>query len=408
MRARTSAIRLLAGVILLVPLCLTPAFGQFKVIHNFGSNSNDGAQPNAGVTLDNQGNLYGATASGGARDLGTVYELTNSGGTWDFSSIHDFAFGNGAIPGSGVVLDGSGNLYGVVQCGSDCDFGGLYKVTLASDLYTELHVFMGGGDGTGASTVNVGSDGRLYGNGMGGSYGAGLVFTFPTRLHAINEFVSVLYDFRGGADGNEPSGPLVFDARDNIYGTTSAGGNNFGTVYKLTPNGSIGWTHAVLYSFQHEPDGNYPLQGVIFDAAGNLYGTTNAGGSGGGDGCPAGCGTVFKLTHNPNGTWSESILYTFKGNMDGAFPTAVAFDSAGYLYGTTNQGGPANMGTVFELTPSANGPWTETILHNFSGGSDGGNPTAGVTLDSAGNLYGTASAGGLNGAGVVFEISGLN
>jgi uncharacterized repeat protein (TIGR03803 family) len=417
MRAKSSVICWLANVILLVPLYVTSAHGQFKVIHNFSDDSNDGAFPVGALTVDMHGNLYGTTNSGGANGIfGTVYELTNTNGTWNINLLHSFNFfGGGAFPFTGVILDGSGNVYGLAACGSDCNIGGsVFKIAHGSDNFSTLHIFTGGWDGKGGNNVVLGSDGRLYGNAIGGVHNAGLVFTLPTQEPEPGQNETVLYAFSGGTEGGGtegrgPVGPLVFDAHNNIYGTVLADGTaNLGTVYKLTPNGSIGWTHTVLHSFQGgSGDGSGPESGVIFDAVGNLYGTTVAGGGGGGNiACPVGCGTVFKMTPNSDGTWSEKVIYIFQGN-NGIGPIGLAFDTAGNLYGTTYLGGNANNGIVFKLTPSANGPWLETILHNFSGGSDGGSPQGGVILDSVGNLYGTASAGGL-GAGVVFEISGLN
>ena len=217
---------------------------------------------------------------------------------------------------------------------------------------------------------------------------------------ATNE--KVLHSFNGnGADGYQPEASLIFDAVGNLYGTTYWGGTyGFGTVFELTPSGGGGWTETVLHSFQpNGTDGNYPIAGLIFDAAGNLYGTTSAGGT-------YGFGTVFELTPEEGGGWTETVLLNFNGT-DGSYPHAgLAFDAAGNLYGTTGYDGTYHYGTVFELTPTAGGGWTETVLHSFGNGTDGASPFAGLIFDAAGNLYGTTSAGGTYGTGTVFELTG--
>jgi len=218
----------------------------------------------------------------------------------------------------------------------------------------------------------------------------------------------VIHSFQGGSDGTLPLSSLIFDKVGNLYGVTEQGGaSNDGTVFELTPGSNHRWTESVLYSFRGGSDGAYPQTGLIFDQAGNLYGTTD---SGGGNGCSFGCGTVFELTPGNNGQWTETMLYAFTGGVDGGLPKAgLAFDSAGNLFGTTSAGGNApcngsSCGVVFELSPS-NGQWTETVLYSFTGGNDGASPFAGVIFDKSGNLYGTASLAGKYGGGTVFELS---
>jgi len=230
-----------------------------------------------------------------------------------------------------------------------------------------------------------------------------LVMLSTNIVHAaIQE--QVLYNFGGvQGDGEQPSGVLIFDAAGNLYGTTRIGGaNEWGTVFELTPNGNGTWTEEVLYSFGSQPhDGIEPSGALVFDSAGNLYGTTQSGGTGG-------FGTVFELTPNGNGSWTESILYSFGSAPDGNGPTGgLIFDAAGNLYGTTQYGGPYAYGTVFELTPNSNGTWAEQILHNFRGfKTDGRYPRAGLVFDAAGNLYGTTFNGGSTYQyGAVFEMT---
>ena len=211
----------------------------------------------------------------------------------------------------------------------------------------------------------------------------------------------VIFAFDGN-NGSSPIAGLIFDRAGNLYGTTLGGGNgdDKGTVFELSPDGSGGWTHRVLHRFTGN-DGERPYAGVIFDAAGNLYGTTSGGGN-------SSSGTVFKLSHNGSGGWTETVLHHFSNVPDGDFPAAgLIFDGAGHLYGTTKFGGKLGHGTVFQLSPNGSG-WTEKVLHYFGNDGavrDGQRPEAGVILDAAGNLYGTTSAGGRFVGGTVFQLT---
>jgi uncharacterized repeat protein (TIGR03803 family) len=233
---------------------------------------------------------------------------------------------------------------------------------------------------------------------------------------AFGQAETFLHDFIALPHGSSPQDSLVADSTGNLYGTTYYGGQySFGTVFKLSSGSNGKWTQTVLYNFLGGNDGAYPGAGLTFDAAGNLYGTTESGGTFCINYCGLyGGGTVFKLSPNSDGTWSESVLHSFGGTGDGVQPTAgVVLDSNSNLFGTTYIGGSARYGIVYELSLSQ-GVWTETILHTFLDGTDGGNPAAGLTLDKAGNLYGTAQVGGdlsCNnyqyqpiGCGVVFEF----
>ena len=198
---------------------------------------------------------------------------------------------------------------------------------------------------------------------------------------------------------------LIFDQKGNLYGATvggGAGGN--GTVYKLTPKADGSWTESILYNFTGGTDGVVPYASLIFDEKGNLYGTTTLGGAGGN-------GTVYRLTPKADGSWTESILYNFTGFTDGGNPYAsLVFDQKGNLYGATAGGGAGGSGTVYKLTPKADGSWTESVLYSFLGGEDGADPIARLIMDPAGNLYGTTIYGGGRGdcsageCGVVFEL----
>jgi uncharacterized repeat protein (TIGR03803 family) len=216
----------------------------------------------------------------------------------------------------------------------------------------------------------------------------------------------VLHTFAGGSDGVAPQGPLVPDTAGNVYGVTVEGGSDTecsggcGTVFELVPSGTR-WKEKILFNFTGAP-GNYvyPAGPLVVDAKGNLYGTT---GQGGGQACN--CGEVYELARSTN--WTQSILYSFLGGaIDGAYPNfGLVADSAGNFFVETQQGGSDGYGTIVELTPGSGGSWTETIIYEFTNGRDGVNPYGGLTLDAAGNIYGIASGGGVYSGGTVFKLS---
>ena len=257
------------------------------------------------------------------------------------------------------------------------------------------HTFQSNGkkDGAGPSTGLVAdSKGSLYGaTGGGGQYGQGTVYKLTADGDAWKE--TILYSFAGGSEGS-PSGSLLLDNRSHkIYGTTSFGGaNGYGSVYELTPGNP--WTLSVLYSFRGNPDGIYPVGGVIADESGALYGVDSGGGR------KTDYGAIFRLAPptEAGGAWTEKIIYIFTGGTDGAFPNGgLIFDSDHSLYGTTINGTQQapSSGSAFKLSPpSGPGSWTLTTLYTFTGGTDGGAPSAGLIFDSSGALYGTTSFGG--------------
>jgi uncharacterized repeat protein (TIGR03803 family) len=228
----------------------------------------------------------------------------------------------------------------------------------------------------------------------------GLLLATP---HAAAQTETVLHAF-SGKDGISPSLSLVFDSAGNLYGTTAQGGSsNNGTVFELSPSGSS-WAEKTLISFNGGGGGSQPVGGVIVDSSGNLYGTTKEGGSNG-------AGVVFELSPSHARSWTEKILHNFGSGKDGRFPTAaLVFDTDGNLYGTTQGGGAYGDGTeskggiAFKLAPGSTG-WTETVIHSFGNGTDGANPRCSVVLDSSGNVYGTAMNGGAHSEGAVFKIS---
>jgi uncharacterized repeat protein (TIGR03803 family) len=296
---------------------------------------------------------------------------------------------------------------------------GLFAVTpvLAGDTYKVLHRFNGADGEMPQSSLVLDALGNLYGTtAFGGKFETGNVFQLVPdgsggwTEHVLHNFCSA----PGCADGENPSGSLIFDSAGNLYGTTSDGGSseNGGVAFRLSPGADGKWTEEVLYDFcatQNCPDGEAPVAGLIFDAAGNLYGTTTELG-------PHGYGTVFQLVPGSNGTWTENVLHSFcalSGCADGAWPFGdLVIDADGNLYGTTLSGGAysngncslGRCGTVFELTPTENGEWTYQVIHSFNY-HDGANPTAGLIFDAHGDLYGAAGRGGPSGSGVVFELT---
>lgn len=214
-----------------------------------------------------------------------------------------------------------------------------------------------------------------------------------------------VYSFTGGSDGGDPQTWLTFDSQGNIYGTTVTGGKfGYGTVFELSPSSGGQWTESVLHNFAGTPDGKNPYGGVTFDAAGNLYGTTAAGGSGGACSNGDGCGTVFELARSGS-TWTESVLYNFTGGNDGSGPgNGVVFDGNGNLFGMAPDGGLNGEGVIYELLPTQGGQWKLTVVHAFTGGNDGAIGSLGPLLYMSGDFYGVTEVGGANGAGTVFQL----
>jgi uncharacterized repeat protein (TIGR03803 family) len=261
-----------------------------------------------------------------------------------------------------------------------------------AQTFKVIHNFTGGSDGGNPlAGFTIDTVGNLYGTtNAGGASGSGTVFKITRNGTQV-----VLHNFTGGTDGANPQASLLMDAAGNLYGTTTAGGaSGAGTAFRVTGKRR----ETVLYNFTGSTDGASPIAALSMDAAGNLYGTTTAGGS-------SGKGTVFKLAAPKKQGRRETVLYSFGSGTDGAIPVAgVNFDVSGNLYGTTSAGGTYGYGTVFQLKPSKSG-WTENILYNFQGGNDGDVPYAGLIVDPSGNLYGAATGGGTGAGGTIFELS---
>jgi hypothetical protein len=381
-----------------------PASAEWKekVLYSFQGLPNDGSYPAGGVVFDQAGNLYGATTDGGANNCpgiaqcGTVFQLeppAKKGEPWTENVLYVFKGVNsndGNTPVGGVIFDRSGNLYGTTAYG-----------------------------GTGNCML------------FGGQVGCGTVYEMvPPKQKGGPWTEAVLHSFQSGEDGYFPWGGLTFDSAGNLYGATQYGGGYgscnapyyqfCGTVFKLSPPGAKGgkWKEQVLYSFkgveagQDFGDGANPNGGLVFDDKGAIYGTTYFGGNNvlgrceGGSG-GTGCGIVFRLAPpiEKDGKWTEKWLHRFNGK-DGSNPAAgVILDGSGKLYGTTCFGPPDGYGLIFALKKASgtDGPWTEATLHLFTDRSDGSCPRAGLVFD-AGELYGTASAGGDFGGGDVFRL----
>jgi uncharacterized repeat protein (TIGR03803 family) len=347
------------------------------VLHRFRGGA-DGSKPEGGLIIGADGALFGTTAAGGASgcDCGTVFMLTppaTGESRWTETVLYRFKGGtDGASPAAGLTGDANGVLYGTTEDGgSGCDCGTVFALT-------------------------------------------------PPLAGERRWTETVLYRFKGGTDGAYPLAGLVIDANGALYGTTSreAGscfGFGCGTAFMLTPPkaGETAWTESVLYRFRGNADGVVPEAGLAMDANGILYGTTFGGGGGTVSIC---CGTVFALTPPKAGEtpWTESVLHRFTDGADGAFPQAgLIIGTNGTLYGTTAEGGGCGncFGTVFELAPPAagTGNWAENVLHGFAQGSDGSSPVAGLVMDANGALYGTTYFGGgacrnLSGCGIAFKL----
>jgi len=316
-----------------------------------------------------------------------------------FKTLYSFPIvgSTGYTPEAGLVQDASGNLYSTTTFGG-LGYGVVFKLDPQSHVVTVLYSFTGGTDGSfPEGAIAQDAEGNLYGTTSSGGdvCGCGVVFKVDPLG---NE--TVLHSFTGGAaDGVDPNG-VVRDAAGNLYGTTFGGGDSGnGVVFKVDAGGA----ETLLYNFKGLGDGGTPYGGLILDA-GNLYGTTAFGGLFGGNRCGNGCGVVFKLDR----AGDETVLYPFDGNTGKEPHGSLVRDAAGNLYGTTLRGGNTDLGpclfagcgVVFKVAPGGH----ETLLHNFTGGADGANPYAGLARDAAGNFYGTTSMGG-SGGGVVFELN---
>jgi len=398
--ATAAALALTAVFVLTVGSAKAAVAQNFQVIYTF-TGFRDGAQPYSGLTV-RSGALYGTTHSGNeGANWGNVYQLKFHGG-WIYSALQlfDGTLESRPVFGPSGLLYGTspnniaGLIYGYVYSLQPPVSAVCHSVTCSWNT-TVIYAFGGGADGASPRYGELVFDpaGHMYGTTAVGGNGNGVIYQMTRSGSAWSE--QPIYTF-SGPDGSTPASAVAFDTTGNMYGTTMLGGQNgFGTVYELSPNGG-GWTEKVLYSFQGGSDGTTPTAGLFLDAAGNLYGSTINGGSGG-------AGTIFELS--PNGSnWNYSLLYSFSGNANCGPGGTLSMDASGSLYGTTFCAGANNLGSIFKLTPSGGG-WTYSSLHDFTGGSDGSKPFSNVSFDDAGNMFGTASAGGSQHSGTVWEIT---
>jgi hypothetical protein len=406
---------LVAAVSLLALLAVNLVFAAdaragytYKVLHTFMGP--DGSTPGP-LIFDAAGNLYGVAVYDGKFGNGNVFKLTHSSrGVWTQTALYSFKGGtDGSFP-DWVVLDSKGNLIVVCSKGGTHNGGAIFRLTRSSAgqwKKTVLYDFKKFPDVSGPGAVAFDNQGNLYGNAAGGDInGGGSIFKLTPVSHGP-WILSVVHRFSTtAAVGFSPSAP-VMDGMGNFYGTTLLGGTfGYGGVFNLTSD-SKGWHLSVLHIFGSSSNDGLTPSSLILDKHGDLYGTTAYGGTF--------AGVVFKLTHGSGGQWTESILYDFKDRQDGGYPLGgLLFDKAGNLIGTTAGGGGGNClgycGVVFQLTPTSQGGWKESVLHEFIKFEDGQFPDS-VLVDSTGNLYGTTLEGGGTqcpeagaGCGVVYEL----
>jgi uncharacterized repeat protein (TIGR03803 family) len=374
------------AIAVVILLTLQSQAQNFKVLYSFGAPP-DAEFSTANLVRDKSGNLYGTTLFGGAFLNGAVFRMDATGNE---TVLYNFTGGaDGGLPFAGLIRDSQGNLYGTTTQGGDLTCvapigcGTVFKVD-SSGNETVLYAFSSGADGEYpyAGLYRDGS-GNLYGTTVNGGSSANYGTVYKVSRSGQE---TVLYRFKGKGDGAFPFGALVADSTGRLYGTTTQfGSSGGGSIFRLNSSGQV----ATAGKLQ-PPSGESPTAGVTRDGAGNLYVTATFGGA-------YGAGSVLKIS--PSG--KQTTLYSFTNGNDGGTPYAgVIRDAAGNLYGTAFFGGTGGFGTVFKLDTGNN----FTVLYDFTGGEDGGNPWGGLTMDSSGNLYGTNSVGGVSGNGVVYKV----
>jgi uncharacterized repeat protein (TIGR03803 family) len=406
-------LRALVTILTVTALAMSANAATEKVLHSFANNGTDGYYPEAGLIFDTAGNLYGTAETGGAFSEGAVFELmppATPSGKWTEKILHSFDNNgtDGYSPQANLISDGDGNLYGTTVFGGTLNNGTVFELMPAGANWTEkiLHSF--------GTTENDGVNpygglirnaaGHLFGTTLtGGANGQGMVFELGQILGVWVEAMPHSFN-NDGTDGINPYAGLIFDGSGNLYGTTFSGGAfNSGTVFELkVPASELApWPETILHNFNDNgKDGTFPYASLIFDTAGDLYGTTTIGGV-------YNSGTVFGMTVKGGGSFSEKVLHKFDNtNNDGTRPYAgLIGDTNGNLYGVTSAGGTDSCGKVFELT-HVTGVWTEITLHNFKkNNKDGCDPLGTLIFGTDGNLYGTTAGGGASGKGTLFEIT---
>lgn len=385
-------------VVVLVLIGMAQAVAKEKVLYRFQGGS-DGSEPLGTLVADQAGNLYGTTTGGGTGGCqggcGTVFELLpNPDGTWRETLLYEFTGGeDGAFPNAGLAFDPEGNLYGTtLHFGASGD-GTVFRLSPPAKpgnapwTETVLYNFVGDRDGEYClGSLTFDKAGNLYGATLfGGTYGGGTIFQLAPQGGLWT--LTVLHTFKGAGDGLDPWGPVTLDAHGVVYGVTSDG-----VIFRLRPPapGRSKWTFRVLYDLP-----SLVGAGALLGGRAALYGTTGGGGANN-------SGTIFQLTPQPGQFWKLTTLYEFKGGADGSFPlNGLVADGAGNLYGVT-PASDTSQGTVYRFSFKS-GVRTKTTLYTFQGGSDGGDPESGVIV-GPGVLYGTTKAGGFSDNGTVFQV----
>jgi uncharacterized repeat protein (TIGR03803 family) len=393
-----SCLKMLAATTIVALALATGAAAQTEsVLYSFAGTH--GKKPLDSLLL-NSGVLYGTTSSGGESSAGTVFALTQSDGVWNESVLHNFSGIDGDKPFAGLTQDSTGALYGTTESGGDHNRGTAFALTESGGSWTEqvLHNFrrrQGGYFPESDLLIDKTTD-ALYGTTpLGGSGGCGTVFELSQSGGVWSE--TAIYNFTDCSDGAGPVTGVHPDSSGALYGVTFGGlpDESNGTIFELTQSAGV-WTETTLYKFGDGDDGQLPND-LAVDATGTLYVTTEYGG-------PSNLGTVVELTPS-NGNWTENIIHVFGGG-DGEYPTGLHLDHAtGALYVTSSGGGAYSyFGTVIELSQS-NGNWNETVLHSFGSGTDGRYPYARVIEDNkTGTLYGTTLGGGAHNQGTVYQL----
>ncbi len=369
----------------------------FQVVHNF-TNGSDGGVPPYTLVLDTKGRLVGTANQGGTNGAGVIFRMTQKKSGWSLAPLYDFS-GDDGQPGWGLTLD-KGSMYSIASyaevMGGPC--GSALQINRSQKQWQSvlMHTFVQKNDGCPTGNMVLDKAGNAYGvTQNGGADGWGSIYQLSPSGGSWTE--TILYSFQGSSDGGAPYSGMIFDKAGNLYGTATARGGagcgqGCGTVYELSLSQS-GWTYKVIYTFTGGNDGGQPTAGLVGDKSGNLYGAAESFGANGG-------GTIFELSPS-QGDWAFNLLASPAGT--GGPVVALTLASPTTIYGTNFFDGADSYGSVFRVTQSG-GKWTYKDLHDFTSGSDGGYPGGGVTLDAKGNLYGTAVLGGANNFGVVWEI----
>ncbi len=390
---------------ILLPIA-SAAASQPKVIHSFPNNL-IGCEPSA-LLMDPSGNLFGLAGDPNADpNCGMIFELTpQSDGSWQFQVLHQLGKNSTLSQQTPFARDAKGNLFAatVFNLNSENRQSAIVELSPTGDgewMYQTIYTF-GTGDGSLPSWLMTDASGNLYGTTtLGGSGGGGIVFELsPSASGQWTE--TVLYSFSNGPYGGEPDG-LLMDANGNLFGTTYFGGEcSIGTVFELQP-GANGWTYSLLHSFCGYPDGNAPEGGLVIDKNGNLFGVTTEGGTGCGV-LGTGCGMLFELLPNSDGTWTEFTVVNFT-TPSGFFPFTLTMDSKGDLVGLNAvDGGQGYFGTMFALSQAGNGKWGGQVIYRFSVDPRPNPPCCNLIVTPSGTLYGaTNGASGNEEWGSIYE-----